>query len=522
MGQQANFACWKRDVPEDRRRIARQVLGHMRFVAPLANWVGALIVFAYFAWAFPPVEDKGAFGTTSVNAVVGLVYIVLATVFAEWRGERENKALKRWRVDDAPPTEEERREVMSYPWQAVKLSATNWAVAIPIVFAVNLDYSPALAFEVVGALVLAGLASCAAVYLVTERLTRPALAYVLDPRAPARAGALGISARIVISWALLSGIPLIAIALIPIGRVPDDPKEMIAPILFVVVIALVVGLLGMKTVAQAISKPVRDLRRAMDEVREGRTDVEVRVNDASEIGRLQTGFNEMVDGLRERERLRDLFGRQVGDDVAREALERGVTLGGQQKTIAALFVDIIGSTELASRERPERVVELLNGFFAVVVETVAKHGGLVNKFEGDGAVCVFGAPVDHDEFAGAALAAARELRDRLARESPVDFAIGVSCGTAVAGHVGAEERYEYTVIGDPVNEAARLRELAKARPERVLASADTVEQAGEAEARHWEIDGEARLRGRREPTRLAFPCDVVTAEPSVGESVSAA
>jgi adenylate cyclase len=137
-------------------------------------------------------------------------------------------------------------------------------------------------------------------------------------------------------------------------------------------------------------------------------------------------------------------------------------------------------------------------------------------------VCVFGAPVDHAEFAGAALSAARELRDRLASESPVDFAIGVSCGTAVAGHVGAEERYEYTVIGDPVNEAARLRELAKARPERVLASAETVEAAGDAEARNWEIDGEARLRGRREPTRLAVPCDVVTTEPSVGERVSAA
>jgi adenylate cyclase len=216
----------------------------------------------------------------------------------------------------------------------------------------------------------------------------------------------------------------------------------------------------------------------------------------------------MVDGLRERERLRDLFGRQVGDDVAREALERGVTLGGQQRTVAVLFVDIIGSTELASRERPERVVELLNGFFAAVVETVAKHGGLVNKFEGDGAVCVFGAPVDHDEFAAAALRAARELRDRLAIDSPVDFAIGVSCGTAVAGHVGAEERYEYTVIGDPVNEAARLRELAKSRPERVLASAQTVERAGEPESGKWQVDGAARLRGRAVPTRLAYPRDV--------------
>jgi adenylate cyclase len=213
----------------------------------------------------------------------------------------------------------------------------------------------------------------------------------------------------------------------------------------------------------------------------------------------------MVDGLRERERIRELFGKQVGDDVAREALERGVTLGGQQKTVAALFVDVIGSTGLATRERPERVVELLNGFFEMVVETTAKHDGLVNKFEGDGALCVFGAPVARDDFAGAALAAARELAERIADESPLDAAIGVSCGRAVAGHVGAVERYEYTVIGDPVNEASRLSELAKQRSGRTLASATIVDQADPAEAAHWEIDGEVRLRGRSEPTRLAFP-----------------
>jgi adenylate cyclase len=411
---------------------------------------------------------------------------------------------------------------MSIPKRCATHSAICWVGAVPLFFFLNVDYSLELASDIAGAIVFAGLTSLTAVYLVAERITRPALAYVLDPRATSVSRSLGVAPRIVLTWALLSGVPLIAILTIPLGRLPEQPEDLALPIGFLVAVGLVTGFLGMKAVAHTIARPVRSLRKAMDQVGEGRTDIEVRVDDASEIGRLQAGFNAMVDGLRERERLRDLFGRQVGDDVAREALERGVTLGGQQKTVAVLFVDIIGSTELASRERPERVVEVLNDFFAVVVQTVAKHGGLVNKFEGDGAVCVFGAPVDHDEFAGAALAAARELRDRLVRESPVDFAIGVSCGTAVAGHVGAEERYEYTVIGDPVNEAARLRELAKARPERVLASADTVEQAGEVEARRWEIDGEARLRGRHAPTRLACLRDVAVAAPSAGERVSAA
>jgi adenylate cyclase len=155
---------------------------------------------------------------------------------------------------------------------------------------------------------------------------------------------------------------------------------------------------------------------------------------------------------------------------------------------------------------PERVVALLNRFFAIVVETVESYGGMVNKFEGDGALCVFGAPVPRQDPAGGALCAARELRVRLTDELPgVDVGIGVSAGEAVAGNVGAEERFEYTVIGDPVNEAARLSELAKHRPERLVVSGAAVDRAGPDERQHWDLGDAEVLRGRDEPTRLAFP-----------------
>jgi adenylate cyclase len=131
---------------------------------------------------------------------------------------------------------------------------------------------------------------------------------------------------------------------------------------------------------------------------------------------------------------------------------------------------------------------------------------MVNKFEGDGALCVFGAPVGRRDPACAALCAARELHARLNDELPdVDTGIGVSAGPAVAGNVGAEERFEYTVIGDPVNEAARLSELAKRRPERLVAAGRAVDRALDAEERkRWAVGEEEHLRGRDEPTRLAF------------------
>jgi adenylate cyclase len=214
----------------------------------------------------------------------------------------------------------------------------------------------------------------------------------------------------------------------------------------------------------------------------------------------------MVEGIRERERLRDLFGRQVGEDVARHALERGTELGGEVRDVAVLFVDVVGSTELAATRPPTEVVDVLNEFFCVVVDVVREHGGSVNKFEGDAALCVFGAPLEREDPPGDALAAARELGPRLRAEVPeLDVGIGVSAGPAVAGNVGSQERFEYTVIGDPVNEAARLTELAKREPNRTLASERAVAAARGEEAAHWALGEEQTLRGRRAPTRLATP-----------------
>jgi adenylate cyclase len=171
-----------------------------------------------------------------------------------------------------------------------------------------------------------------------------------------------------------------------------------------------------------------------------------------------------------------------------------------------MFIDMVGSTELAHERPPAEVVEVLNEFFCVVVAVVADENGSVNKFVGDAALCVFGAPLPHDDAAGAALRAARELRRRLAQELPrCDVGIGVSAGTAVAGNIGAAERFEYTVIGDPVNEASRLTELAKQYDERILASEAAVRRAGDDERRHWRLGETETLRGRALPTRLATP-----------------
>jgi adenylate cyclase len=189
--------------------------------------------------------------------------------------------------------------------------------------------------------------------------------------------------------------------------------------------------------------------------------------------------------------------------------------------VSALFIDVVRSTALAATRPANEVVAMLNDLFGAVVRCAAAEGGWVNKFEGDGALCVFGAPEEQPDHAARALRAARAMRsavdDLRARDPDLDVGIGVSSGLAVAGNVGAEERYEYTVLGDPVNEAARLTEAAKSVPERVLASGGAVRCAG-AEGAGWRPVGVLTLRGRTLPTEAFVPAAASPSGAELGRS----
>ena len=471
----------------------------------VVNTLSVSMLAVYMTVVFPPTAEQTVV-PRGVTLLATAVYTLIAGLTFYRNAQPRFERMRRWLAEGRPPTADERQEVMRLPVLFARMTLVRWLIAVPLFSLPDLFASSEFALEEAVTITLAGISTSAAVYLTSEWQLRPAFALALDRSAPPEARSLGIAPRLLLTWVLCSGVPILMVALIPVGRDVTDPKDLIAPIWFAAAAAMGAGFVATKLATQAVARPVRQLRRAIDGVSQGDLDVSVPVDDGSEIGRLQAGFNGMVAGLREREQLRDLYGRQVGIDVAREALERGIELGGETREVSALFVDVVGSTQLAHRESPERVVALLNAFFQVVVAEVHECGGMVNKFEGDAALCVFGAPVPQDDHARRALACARRLRARLDElDGGLDAAIGVACGTVVAGNVGAEARFEYTVIGDPVNEAARLTELAKQHDQRLLASGDAVDCAGGAEAARWSLDGEVTLRGRECPTRIAVP-----------------
>ncbi len=477
-----------------------------------AHLLGAVVVAAYLVW-LPPPGGRQALGRTDllVSGGVFVAYLAVSFPVGYLREKRASEAALGWLGEGRAPTEDDARATLSMPWRHAVTSFVLWVGAALVFGPLNLalDSTGYQSARVSVGILLAGLTTSALAYLLSERAMRPLFALVLVGRRPPRARRLRLGPKLVLTWALGSGVPLLAIALSPLGLGSRARGELIGPDTALAILAVVVGFVMSVIVARMLADPLERLREAVWSVENEDLDVEVDVDDAGTLGYLQMGFNRMVAGLRQRRRLEDLFGRHVGADVAKRALDSGVHLEGERREISAMFVDLVGSTRLAQARGAEEVVRTLNAFFEVVVGVVTAEGGWVNKFEGDGALCIFGAPADQADHAARALRAAHTLREELlalaGTNAEVDAAIGVSSGLAVAGNVGTAQRYEYTVIGDPVNEAARLTEQAKSRLGRVLASEETIARSAE-ERNRWGVVGELELRGRSTSTRAYEPC----------------
>src|SRR4051794_11038613 len=487
--------------------LARRLRERATVALLAANAAGAVLTAVLGTWVVPFPDEGTTPGNVRLNVIAFAVVLVVGLIAGMYLSVRVARDAQRWLIEDRRPTPDELDATLRFPIRQTGIEALLWMSAAVIFTVLNLFYSVALGVEVGLEIVLGGLVTCSITYLLAERCSRPAVARALESGVPEGPVGPAIGLRLMLIWAASSAVPLIAVGLVALSDVPTSRERIGLAVALVAGVGAVTGLVTMAISARSLAEPLREMRTALGRVEAGDLTAKVPIDDAGEVGVLQAGFNRMAHGLRERERLRDLFGRHVGEEVARQALERkDVALGGEMREAAVLFVDVIGSTTLAATHDPAEVVARLNEFFAIVIDCVSLHGGWVNKFEGDAALCVFGAPTHHPDAAGSALASGRALRFRRDGElSEVEAAIGVSAGEVVAGNVGAAERFEYTVIGDPVNEAARLTELAKTTPGKLLASEAALDQAGEVERSRWKVGRSELLRGRTRPTRLAEP-----------------
>lgn len=261
--------------------------------------------------------------------------------------------------------------------------------------------------------------------------------------------------------------------------------------------------------ARNIAHPIREIAAAAEQIGQGHLGIRVDESRIDEVGALSRAVNGMAKGLAEREQLRDMFGKYMASQVVQELLDKGeISLEGEAREITVLLSDIRGYTALTEELGAAEVVALLNGYFAILVDSVIAEDGVVDKFMGDAMLCWFGAPVTTEDHSGRAIAAALRMEERLAHwnderlaagKVPVATGIGIASGSVVVGNIGSPKRFEYTAIGDAVNLASRLCSMAEAGEVLVSNVTRNAALGCGVEPNNFVEVGPAEVKGVREP-----------------------
>ncbi|MEM8877860.1 MAG: adenylate/guanylate cyclase domain-containing protein [Pseudomonadota bacterium] len=276
-------------------------------------------------------------------------------------------------------------------------------------------------------------------------------------------------------------------------------------------IGIAFGMVSAWMLGRILGEPIERLRASAARVEAGDLgpDTEIDLHRADEFGHLIGGFNRMVVGLREKQRVEEVLGRHVDRNVARMLLSEQDALGGTERDITVMFSDIRGFTNRCGTSPPKDIVAMLNLYFETMVPLVEAQQGIVNEFAGDGFMAIFGAVGDQARHADNAVAAGQamlgalpELNGRLEEKelSAIDIGIGINSGAAIVGAIGAPRRSSFTAVGNMVPVAARIEALTKEVPHRLLFSDTTMAAMTDPPDL---VSLEPRpIRGRDDPVRL--------------------
>jgi adenylate cyclase len=272
--------------------------------------------------------------------------------------------------------------------------------------------------------------------------------------------------------------------------------------------------------SRSILRPIEDLEAATERIRQGRFDEHVPVTTSDEFGELSSAFNQMVDGLAERERLREAFGTYLDEQVAEHLISEDFARGGEEVEVSLVFVDVRDFTTAAAEASAPEIVARLNELFECIVPIVARHRGHIDQFIGDAVLAVFGAPERMPQHADRAVQCAVELARTINSRRPGGFevGIGVNTGRVVAGSIGGAGRLSYSVIGDAVNLASRVESATRETGDPVLITADT--RALLSETVEVESRGEREIRGYDREVELFAPLIPVALATGPGSDVN--
>jgi adenylate cyclase len=254
---------------------------------------------------------------------------------------------------------------------------------------------------------------------------------------------------------------------------PDFIKitQLLIPLLAMSLITIfysIAQIFAISSLKKSIVRPMNQLIHRMNDVAKGDFTSRSSVLTADEIGQMKGHFNSMVEGLEDREKIRDTFGKFVSMEIAEKIMNTGsIQLTGEEIETTVMFTDIRDFTPLSESLSPMELIDLLNTYFSYMVKPIQEEKGVINKFLGDSIMAVFSPVFGVENHAEAAVRASLKLRDSLKdfnalkKFQPIRHGVGIHTGILIAGNIGSEERKEYTVIGDTVNIASRIESQTK-------------------------------------------------------------
>jgi class 3 adenylate cyclase len=272
--------------------------------------------------------------------------------------------------------------------------------------------------------------------------------------------------------------------------------------------------------SRSILRPIEDLEAATERIRQGRFDEHVPVTTSDEFGELSSAFNQMVDGLAERERLREAFGTYLDEEVAQHLISEDFEPGGEEVEVSLVFCDVRDFTTAAAGSSASEIVARLNELFECIVPIVARHRGHIDQFIGDAVLAVFGTPERIPQHADRAVQCAVELARTINSRQPGGFevGVGVNTGPVVAGSIGGAGRLSFSVIGDAVNLCSRVEAETRETGDPVLITGET--RALLSETIEVEPRGEREIRGYDRRVELFAPLVPVALETGPGSDVN--
>ena len=321
-----------------------------------------------------------------------------------------------------------------------------------------------------------------------------------------------------------------------IQRADEDEKFLLIFNITMTALSAALGLGLAAIITIALVRNVRRLVSAAEQVENGSLDIEIPVTSRDEVGRLSASFNEMVDGLRAKERIKETFGKYVDPRIVNRLLDDPAftRFGGDRREMTVMFIDLKGYTSISEKLVPDDLVRMINLFLSHMTKAVANNKGAINDFLGDAVMAYWGPPfTGADEHAALACKAAldavdnfeqfrAELAEELGNEADgleINMRIGISTGFVIAGNIGSDASRKFSVLGDPVNLGARLEGANKVYGTRIILSERTQELASESVPTR-ELDL-IRVKGKSEPTRI-FELPLTDSAPAGYEAALAA